>query len=68
MGTCVTQLVKCLTLGFRPGHDLRVVRSASASAQDMEPAWDSLFSSPSTPAPQNTLYMNVYCQVIIAKT
>ena len=40
----VAQLVKCLTLGFGLGHDLRVIGwiLASGSALSGEPAGDSL--------------------------
>jgi len=53
MGTWVVQLVECQTLGFSLGRDLGVVglSPTSGSALGVEPAWDSLSSSPSAPLP-----------------
>ena len=48
----MAQLVKCLTLGFSSGHDLRVrgfEPCEGLCADSTEPAWDSL--SPSISAP-----------------
>ena len=52
-GAWVVQLVKWPTLDFILGHDIRVRSSSFAlgSALDMEPAWDSLFPSPSASSP-----------------
>jgi len=51
----VAQSVKHLTLDFSPGHDFRVMRSSPVlgSMLSIEPAWDSLFPSPSPSAPPN---------------
>jgi len=45
-------MVKHLTLDFGLGHDLRVMRSSplSGSLLGVEPAWDSLSTSPSAPS------------------
>ena len=42
--------VKCLTLDFSSGYDLRVVRLSPTlgSVPSMEPAWDSLSAPPPT--------------------
>ena len=51
-GTWVTQLVKCLTLGFNSDHDLivhEIKPHIRLCAVNMESAWDSL--SPSLSAP-----------------
>ena len=50
-GASVAQHVECLTLDFSSDHDLKVVRLSptSSSAQDLQPALDSL--SPSRSAP-----------------
>ena len=50
-GAWVAQLVKCPTLDFGSGHDLRVMELSHelGSALSMESAWDSL--SPFTPLP-----------------
>lgn len=50
-GARVAQSVKCPTLDFSLGHDLRDVRSGSMLG--LEPAYNSLFPSP--PAPSLTL-------------
>ncbi|VCX43222.1 unnamed protein product [Gulo gulo] len=50
-GARVVLLVRCPTLDFGSGHDLRVVRSSpsSRSVLSMEPAEDSPSPSPSAP-------------------
>ena len=50
-GSGVAQSVGPLTLDFGSGHDLTVTGSspASGSVLAVEPAWDSLSSSPSVP-------------------
>ena len=50
---CLAQSVKCLSLDFGSGHDLRVMRLSPAlgSVLRVEPALDSLFPSPSAPPP-----------------
>ena len=52
-GAHVAQLVKCLTLDFSSGQDLRVLRWSPAlgSVLGPETAWDSLSASPSAPSP-----------------
>ena len=48
-GTWVAQLVKCPTLGFGSGHDLKVWELEpyiGLCADNAEPAWDSLSAPP----------------------
>jgi len=54
MGAWVAQSVKCPTLDFRSGHDLRVVRSSPVSGSTLGHRACSRFSlahSPSIPSP-----------------
>ena len=53
-GTCVAQLVKCPTLGFGSGHDLRVCEfkpHTGLHTDSSEPAWDSFSLLLSLPLP-----------------
>ena len=52
-GTWVAQLVKHLTFDFGSEHDLRVMGLNPMLDSVLEPTWDSLSPSPSTPQPQN---------------
>ena len=47
----MAQSVRCRTLDFSSGHDLRIIRSSPslASALGMEQAWDALSSFPTAP-------------------
>ena len=58
--TCVAQSIKHLTLDFRTGHDLRVVRLSpmSGSSFSVEAAWDSLSPSASPPAHVHVLALS----------
>ena len=50
----MAQSVKCLTLDFSSGHDLTICEfepHVRLSADNVEPAWDSLSLSPSLSAP-----------------
>ena len=53
-GARVAQLIKCRTLGFGSGHDLRVPEFESRARlcpERAEPVWDSLSPSLSLPLP-----------------
>ena len=56
----MAQLVGHLTLDFGSGYDLRVssLSLTSGSNLGMEPAWDSLSPSPSTPLPPKIRKIN----------
>ena len=53
-GTWVAQVVKCLTLGFGPGHDLTIHEiepQVGLHTDSMDTTWDSLSPSLSAPLP-----------------
>ena len=62
-GSWVAQLVECLTLDFRPGHDLvvsvcEIKPHVGLSADSVKPAWDSL-SSLSLSLPLLMLFLKI---------
>ena len=81
-GVRVAQWVKCLTLGFRSGHDLRPVGASPTSGSLLHEDSDSLCLSVSLPSPPhsctlskkklikkklNSTYQKVYQQNICMK-
>ena len=72
-GAWVAQLVKCLTLDFRSGHDLMVFGMEPyirLLADSLEPAWDSLSPALSLPLPCScslSLFLSLFLSLKINK-